>query len=97
MAFRARPSMVLMGGWSALEDVDEVDPDTGRTTHKRFNPHTEKLPPIENYEIETLLKAGVSLQQTRTKVLAPNVTGLVDSLASLSDEEFQDTMEKNTK
>lgn len=97
MAFRCRPSMVVLGGWSALEDIDEIDVDTGRATHKKFNPHLEKLPPLENYELDNLLKAGVPLQQMRTKILAPNVTGLVESLAGLSDADFDETLESNKK
>ena len=97
MAFRCRPSMVILGGWSAFEDVDEVDVDTGRTTHKKFNPHLEKLPSIENFELENLMKAGVPLQQTRTKVLAPNVTGIVESLAALPEEDFEENLESYKK
>lgn len=97
MAFRCRPSMVILGGWSAFEDVDEVDVDTGRTTHKKFNPHREKLPPIENFELENLMKAGIPLQQTRTKVLAPNVTGIVESLAALPEEDFAESVESYKK
>lgn len=94
MAFRARKNYVLLGGWSSLESVDEID-ETGRSRSVRFNPHREKLPPIEQFELDTLLKAGVPLQQTRTKILAPDASVIADALAAAEESDFKQVLETN--
>lgn len=95
MGFRNRKSYVILGGWSAFEEVDELD-ETGRSRSKRFDPHSQKLPDAEKYEVETLLKAGIPLQQTRTKILAPNAVLLGDALAEMSERNFEE-LEQNNK
>lgn len=94
MGFRSRKSIVILGGWSAFEDVDELD-ESGLSRSKRFDPHSTKLPTPDNYELDVLLKAGVPLQQTRTKVLSPDAVLLADALASMDDKEFEELNENN--
>lgn len=96
MGFRYRPSFTLVGGFAAFEDVENVNED-GLTLRKKFNPHKQHLPPCENYELDTLLKAGVPLQQTRSKFLAPNAVGVADALADLEDSDFEQLKENNEK
>lgn len=96
MGFRARPSYTLVGGFAAFEDIDDVNED-GLTLRKRYNPHKDKLPPVETFELETLLKAGVSLQQTRSKILAPSAIGVADAIAELEQSDFNDLKDNNKK
>lgn len=96
MGFRSRKSYVILGGWSAFEDVDELD-ESGLSRSKRFDPHSTKLPTPDKYELDVLLKSGVPLQQTRTKVLAPDAVLLADALASMDDEQFEELNENNKK
>lgn len=96
MGFRARPSYTLVGGFAAFEDIDDVN-EEGLTLRKRYNPHMEKLPPVEKFELETLLKAGVSLQQTRSKILAPSAVGVADAIAELEESDFKELKDNNKK
>lgn len=96
MGFRVRPSYTLVGGFACFEDIDDVN-EEGLTRRKRYNPHMDKLPPVEKFELETLLKAGVSLQQTRSKILAPSAVGVADAIAELEDSDFQQLKDENKK
>lgn len=96
MSFRARPSYTLVGGFAAFEDVDDVN-EEGLTLRKRYNPHKDKLPSVEKFELETLLKAGVSLQQTRSKILSPSAVGVADAIAELEHSDFNDLKDNNKK
>lgn len=97
MAFRSRQKMVLLGGWAALENVEERDPDTGVVRIRKYNPSDDVLPPAEKFELETLLKAGVPLQQVRTKILSPDVTPLAEALADAEDSQFESSLQQNNK
>lgn len=94
MGFRARKSVTIIGGWSAFEDVDELD-ENGLSRSKRYCPHSDKLPEPEKYDLDVLLKAGVPLQQTRTKVFTPNAVLLADALSEMDDKEFQQIQTNN--
>lgn len=96
MGFRARPSYCLVGGFAAFEDIDDVN-EEGLTLRKRYNPHKDKLPPVEQFELETLLKAGVPLQQTRSKILSPSAVGVADAIAELEDSDFEQLKNDNKK
>lgn len=93
MPFRSRKSLIMLGGWSAFEDIDDVDMDSGRAVHKHRNCHTDKLPRPEQYDLEVLLKAGVPLQQVRTKVLPSDVTGLASAITDESVAQFNEQLE----
>lgn len=95
MSFRSRKSFVLLGGWSAFEGVDEVDPESGRSVHKRINVHKEKLPDRAKFELDTLMKAGVPLQMTRTQILPSDVSGIAAAISEESAAQFDKTLSEN--
>lgn len=95
MPFRSRKSIVLLGGWSAFEGVDEVEPESGRSVHKRVNVHKEKLPDRSKFALETLVKAGVPLQATRTQILPSDVTGLAAAISEENMAQFNQTLSEN--
>ena len=95
MPFRSRKSFVLLGGWSAFEGVDEVEPESGRSVHKRVNVHKEKLPDKAKFELDTLMKAGVPLQMTRTQILPSDVSGIAAAISEEKVSQFNQTLSEN--
>ena len=57
----------------------KIDPETGRASFVRSSDF-DVLPDKEDYDLETMIKAGIPLQETRTNVMRPDVDGLVDAL-----------------
>lgn len=70
---RYRPNQDFVANTPILEIVEKVDPDTHRVVTQNFFPSEEKLPPAENFDTMTMIKAGVPLQKTNTKVLGSRV------------------------
>lgn len=81
---RYRPTQDVVAFNAMMEKIDAVDNDTKRVVAQNFFPSKEKLPPAENFDLETMIKAGVPLQKTNSKVLGSGI----QSIAEVLNEDF---------
>lgn len=72
----------------------KIDSETGRASFVRSSDF-DVLPDKEDYDLEKMIKAGVPLQETRTNVMRPDVSGLVDALDK--DHIFKESDEVNNE
>lgn len=83
---RYRPNMDNVNFAAMSEVVDKVDSDTGVVVSQNFFPMREKLPPVENFDLTTMIKAGVDLKQVNSKVIGNGIMEVADNLSSIDDD-----------
>lgn len=67
MPFRKFPTMPILGG-AIIHETRPVATENGNIVDEDFDT-SMKLPPVENYELGALLKAGVRLEDVNSKIV----------------------------
>lgn len=83
---RYRPNLDFVGGMAIKEVVDKIDPDKGSVVTQNFFPQLEVLPSAELFDLETMIKAGVPLQKTSTKIVGTDLGAVADALMILTQK-----------
>lgn len=83
---RYRPNRDFNAFNAMMERVDSVDKDTGVVVAQNFFPMDEELPPIENFDLTMMVKAGVPLQKVSTKVVGTGFMAVADALNQVDNE-----------
>lgn len=94
---RYRPNLDSVNFAAMHEVVDKVDSDTGVVVSQNFFPMREKLPPVENFDLTTMIKAGVDLKQVNSKVLGNGIMQVADNLSSIDDDNLNNNKETNNE
>lgn len=90
---RYRPNLDFRGGSTMVETLDHTDKDTGVVTSQDFYPQSEELPEPELFDIQSMVKAGIPIQKTSTKILGTSLGAVSDIFNN--DDNFNDKDDNN--
>lgn len=85
---RYRPNRDCVSVDSMIERVDVTDRETGVVVCQNFFPMNERLAPSEMFDTELMIRSGVPLKQTNTKVLGSGVMAVAEALNDIDDEKI---------
>lgn len=95
MPFRPRQPLHRAGGADVVFDVLEAD-ERGVLVRKLVNQAQVVLPDVENTELSALLAAGIDPKRVNSRIIQSRdiTTNLIDSSASASDDDSQNSNDK---
>lgn len=64
----------------------EIVVNADNTVEEKMVPSNKKIPDVEFFDLENILKAGIPLQQTNTKVIQSDLNSFIDAANS---EEYE--------